>query len=51
MENKTAPWCPTEVDYLGRPYDDTYGYWGFCESEDPLDAGCVIRRIYYKEFF
>ncbi len=41
-ENKTAPWCPTKLDISGRPLDDESGFWGFCDKEDPLDAGNVI---------
>ncbi len=42
-ENKTAPWCPTELDISGRPLDDEDGFWGYCNTKDPLDAGIVIK--------
>ncbi len=43
MKNKTAPWCPTKLDNLGWPIDDEDGFWGYCENEDPIDSGNVIK--------
>jgi hypothetical protein len=46
-KNKTAAWCPTLLDNFGRPFDDEYGFWGFCEKDDFLDRGNSFKILKY----